>query len=80
MQKFQSSRGKPMDFKKKFTEGIPDKVIEVGYVHSYCENDLVIKSTCEKIPYFNANIYLEQKQDVGKVDEIFGPIADFVIK
>ena len=28
---------------------------------------MVIKSTNEKIPYFNAPIYLQDKADVGKV-------------
>ena len=37
---------------------------------------MVIKSTNEKIPYFNAPIYLENKSDVGKVDEIFGTIQE----
>ena len=36
------------------------------------------KCTNEKIPYFNAPIYLENKQQIGKVDEIFGPIRNFV--
>ena len=29
-----------------------------------------------QIPYFNAPIYLENKSDVGKVDEIFGTITE----
>jgi H/ACA ribonucleoprotein complex subunit 1 len=32
--------------------------------------------TNEKIPYFNAPIYLENKTQIGKVEEIFGPIND----
>jgi rRNA processing protein Gar1 len=52
--------------------------IEVGeYVHS-CEGDLVCKSSSEKVPYFNAPIYLENKSQVGKVDEIFGQISSHV--
>lgn len=30
------------------------------------------------IPYFNAGIFLENKQQVGKVDEIFGPMKQYV--
>ena len=37
---------------------------------------MVIKSTNEKVPYFNAPIYLQNKSDVGKVDEIFGTIQE----
>ena len=44
-----------------------------------CVDDLVCKATLrEKVPYFNAPIYLENKQQIGKVDEIFGPILDYV--
>ena len=28
----------------------------------------------EKVPQFNAPIFLENKEQIGKVDEIFGPI------
>lgn len=52
--------------------------LEVGtFVHS-CQNDLVCKSTITKVPYFNAPIYLENKSQIGKIDEIFGPMNDFV--
>lgn len=34
------------------------------------------KLTNEKIPYFNAPIYLQNKTQIGKVDEIFGPINE----
>lgn len=51
---------------------------ELGFYMHPCEDDLVCKCTNEKIPYFNAPVYLENKQSVGKVDEIFGPIRDFV--
>ena len=43
-----------------------------------CQDDLVCKCSNEKIPYFNAPLYLENKQRIGKVDEIFGPIRDYV--
>ena len=32
----------------------------------------------EKIPHFNAPIYLQNKTQIGKVDEIFGPINESV--
>ncbi|KAK9157608.1 hypothetical protein Scep_004182 [Stephania cephalantha] len=35
-----------------------------------------MKLTNEKIPYFNALIYLQNKTQIGKVDEIFGPINE----
>ncbi|MBA0764157.1 hypothetical protein Gotri_013525, partial [Gossypium trilobum] len=45
------------------------------FVHA-CEGDAVTKLTNEKIPYFNANVYLQNKTQIGKVDEIFGPINE----
>lgn len=52
--------------------------VEVSsFVHS-CEGDAVTKLTHEKVPYFNAPIYLKNKTQIGKVDEIFGPINESV--
>ena len=39
---------------------------------------MVCKSTNEKVPYFNAPVYLENKTQIGKVDEIFGQISNVV--
>ncbi|OWA54278.1 putative H/ACA ribonucleoprotein complex subunit 1, partial [Hypsibius exemplaris] len=57
----------------------PQSVIEFGVLTHPCENDLVLKSNLEKVPYFNAPIYLENKEPIGKVDEIFGPIRDYSV-
>lgn len=40
----------------------------------------MVKCTTEenKVPYFNAPVYLENKEQIGKVDEIFGQIREFV--
>jgi rRNA processing protein Gar1 len=48
-----------------------------SYLHA-CEGEAVTKLTNEKIPYFNAPIYLENKTQIGKVEEIFGPINEAV--
>ncbi|RMZ82192.1 hypothetical protein DV738_g1809, partial [Chaetothyriales sp. CBS 135597] len=55
---------------------------ELGtFVHA-TEGEMVCESTNVKIPFFNAPIYLENKSQVGKVDEILGPINQvyFTIK
>lgn len=39
----------------------------------------MVKSGLEEVPYFNAPLYLENKQMVGKVDEILGPIRDYSV-
>ncbi|XP_074648830.1 uncharacterized protein LOC141904180 [Tubulanus polymorphus] len=59
-------------------QGPPATVTEVGIYAHPCEEDLVCRATNEKIPYFNAPIFLENKEQIGKVDEIFGPIRDYL--
>ncbi|TQD78810.1 hypothetical protein C1H46_035626 [Malus baccata] len=57
-------------------EGPPSEVVEVStFVHA-CEGEAVTKLTNPKIPHFNAAIYLQNKTQIGKVDEIFGPINE----
>ena len=51
---------------------------EVGKVQYACEGDLLLESTIEKIPYFNAAIYRENKAQIGKIDEILGPVNKVV--
>ncbi|EAY81419.1 hypothetical protein OsI_36586 [Oryza sativa Indica Group] len=57
-------------------EGPPAEVVEVSTFMHACEGDAVTKLTNEKVPYFNAPIYLQNKTQIGKVDEIFGPINE----
>ena len=49
-----------------------------------CEGEMVCSriASQSKIPYFNAPIYLENKTQIGKVDEILGPINEvyFTVK
>lgn len=37
---------------------------------------LCASSMPDKVPYFNAPIYLQNKSEIGKVDEILGPINE----
>lgn len=48
-----------------------------SFLHA-CEGDAVTKLTNEKIPFFNAPIYMKNMTQIGKVDEIFGPINESV--
>ena len=61
-----------------FKSLIPFFFKEMGSFLKNCEGDLVCKSTNEKVPYFNAPIFLENKSQIGKVDDIFGSITDRV--
>ena len=54
-------------------EGPPAEIIEAGSVTHECENELVCEwHVADKVPYFNAGIYLQNKRKIGKVDEILG--------
>uniref|UniRef100_A0AAY4C7A8 H/ACA ribonucleoprotein complex subunit n=1 Tax=Denticeps clupeoides TaxID=299321 RepID=A0AAY4C7A8_9TELE len=59
--------------------GPPDHVVALGEFMHPCEDDIVCKCVAEenKVPYFNAPVYLENKEQIGKVDEIFGQLRDF---
>jgi len=52
---------------------------ELGFFVHATEGEMVCKSTHEKIPYFNAPIYLQNKEQIGKVEEVLGPIKEVVI-
>lgn len=40
---------------------------------------IVVKGEIEQIPFFNAPIYMENKQQIGKIDEIFGNTRDYYV-
>ena len=67
------ARGPPRE------EGVPDEVVEVGeIVHCSEENQLLCKATIDRVPWFSKAVYLENKAEIGKVDEVLGPVTDFV--
>jgi H/ACA ribonucleoprotein complex subunit 1 len=39
----------------------------------------VLKVELEDVPYFNAPIFLENKSQIGKIDEIFGTLRDYSV-
>lgn len=63
-------------------QGPPETVLEMGSFMKTCEGDILCRSINVKIPYFNAPIYLENKKQIGKVDEILGPLNEvyFTVK
>ncbi|KAL8206915.1 UNVERIFIED_CONTAM: H/ACA snoRNP pseudouridylase subunit, partial [Gekko kuhli] len=63
----------------RYDQGPPESVVILGEFMHPCEDDIVCKCTTQenKVPYFNAPVYLENKEQIGKVDEIFGQLRDF---
>lgn len=59
--------------------GPPERVIQLGNFIYSCQNDLVCKVGIQDVPYFNAPIYLENKEQIGKIDEIFGTVRDYSV-
>ena len=62
--------------------GPPDQILEIGTFLHACEGEMVCESTNPKVPQFNAQMFLENKTAVGKIDEVLGPINQvfFTIK
>uniref|UniRef100_A0A8B9S920 H/ACA ribonucleoprotein complex subunit n=1 Tax=Apteryx owenii TaxID=8824 RepID=A0A8B9S920_APTOW len=62
-----------------YDQGPPERVVLLGEFMHPCEDDIVCKCKTEenRVPYFNAPVYLDNKEQIGKVDEIFGQLRDF---
>ncbi|KYM99829.1 PREDICTED: H/ACA ribonucleoprotein complex subunit 1 [Cyphomyrmex costatus] len=75
------SRGRPGGFDRSrgYDQGPPETVMPLGHFTWTVENDLVLKVDIEQVPFFNAPIYTENKQQIGKIDEIFGNIRDYYV-
>ncbi|KAL8440476.1 hypothetical protein Efla_007123 [Eimeria flavescens] len=50
---------------------------EAGEVLHEVESQLLVRGVLQQlVPYFNGRIFLENKEEIGKVDEILGPINE----
>ncbi|XP_072928713.1 LOW QUALITY PROTEIN: H/ACA ribonucleoprotein complex subunit 1-like [Hemitrygon akajei] len=67
------------NFNRTFDQGPSERVVELGHFMHPCEDDIICKCTSEenKVSYFNTPVYLENKEQIGKVDEIFGQLRNF---
>ncbi|XP_037752974.1 H/ACA ribonucleoprotein complex subunit 1 [Chelonia mydas] len=76
---FNRGRGGRGGFNRGYDQGPPESVVILGEFMHPCEDDIVCKCTTEenRVPYFNAPVYLDNKEQIGKVDEIFGQLRDF---
>ncbi|XP_054001226.1 H/ACA ribonucleoprotein complex subunit 1-like [Hylaeus anthracinus] len=62
-----------------YDQGPPEQVTPLGHFSWTVQDDLVAKVDIEQVPFFNAPIYTENKQQIGKIDEIFGNIRDYYV-
>lgn len=56
----------------------PDQLSDLGTVLHASEGDLVCKACAPNnaVPYFNAFVFMANKQVIGRVDEILGPVNE----
>jgi H/ACA ribonucleoprotein complex subunit 1 len=74
-------RGGGGGFQRQNWDQPPNQVVEVGYVMHPCEEYLVVRHTlADKVPIFGRPVYLENKTKIGLIDDVFGPINEFVFK
>ena len=60
-------------------QGPPAIVAEVGYVMHPSQEYVVVRHTLdERVPIFNRPVYLENKTKIGVIDDVFGPINEYV--
>ena len=72
-------RGNQRGGRGNFDQGPPSFVVPYGTFMHQAENNFLVKCTdMTRFPKFNRGIYLENKSKVGVVDEILGPINDFM--
>ncbi|XP_014213606.1 H/ACA ribonucleoprotein complex subunit 1 [Copidosoma floridanum] len=76
---FRGGRGGGGDRRSGYDQGPPEQVTPLCHFKWTAQDDLVAKVNIEQVPYFNAPIYTEEKQQIGKIDEIFGNIRDYYV-
>ncbi|KAK0168753.1 hypothetical protein PV327_002523 [Microctonus hyperodae] len=67
------------DRNRRYEEGPPEAVTNLGRFEWTVEDDIVAKVDIEQVPFFNAPIFTENKMQIGKIDEIFGNVKDYYV-
>ena len=62
------------NMKNTHTDMLCARATEMGKFLHACEGEMFCESINPKVPQFNAQIFLENKTAIGKVDEVLGPI------
>lgn len=61
----------------RYEEGPPETVVETGVFLHDCQGEMVYRMTATaQVPKFNAPVFLENKSQIGKVEEVLGPISE----
>lgn len=60
-------------------EQVANFVVDAAVVMHTAEEFVVVKNANpDRVPIFNRPVYLENKNKIGIVDDVFGPINEFV--
>ncbi|XP_012286646.1 probable H/ACA ribonucleoprotein complex subunit 1 [Orussus abietinus] len=62
-----------------YDQGPPETVTPLCHFEWTVQDDIVAKADIEQVPFFNAPIYMENKQQIGKIDEIFGNVRNYYV-
>ena len=59
----------------------PEEVVQVGRVMHPVENYILVKNELkDKVPIFGRPVYIKEKKKIGLIDDVLGPINEFVSK
>lgn len=58
--------------------GPPDSVEELGEFTNSVEGMALFKGTHEKIPILKRRVFMEDKNQIGQIDDVFGQISNWV--
>lgn len=58
-----------------FDQGPPEYVEEIAEFSHACEGMLICNMLSDRVPLLMRHIYLQNKNRVGKVDDVFGPMS-----
>ena len=61
-----------------FNTGPPARVVPLGEFTHACEGVMVCKASCANCILINRPVFHENKDKIGVVDEVFGPINAYV--
>jgi hypothetical protein len=58
-----------------FDQGPPEQIVEVATFQHSCEGLMICNVVGHQIPLLMRSIYLANKNKIGKVDDVFGPMS-----
>ena len=74
---FGGGRGGGFGGRGGYNDGPPDYVVHLANFVLECEGQMVCTVAIDdKVPYFNAPVFLENKTQIGKIEEVLGKVSE----